>query len=46
MLLAAVGIVAAGCGGGGGSSESSSPPLTKAQYQAKLQQLSLMDYLR
>jgi hypothetical protein len=40
VLLAAVGLVAAGCGGGGGSRESSSPPLTKAQYQAKLQQLS------
>jgi len=40
VLLAAVGLVAAGCGGGGGSSESSIPPLTKAQYQAKLQQLS------
>jgi hypothetical protein len=40
VLLAAVGLVAAGCGGGGGSNESSSPRLTKAQYQAKLQQLS------
>jgi ABC-type transporter Mla subunit MlaD len=40
VLLAAVGLVAAGCGGGGSSSESPSPPLTKAQYQAKLQQLS------
>jgi hypothetical protein len=40
VLLTAVGLVAAGCGGGGGSSESSSPPLTKAQYQAQLQQLS------
>jgi hypothetical protein len=40
VLLAAVGLVAAGCGGGGGGSESSNQPLTKAQYQAKLQQLS------
>jgi hypothetical protein len=39
VLLAAVGLLVAGCGGGG-SGESSSPPLTKAQYQAKLQQLS------
>ena len=42
VLLAAVGLVAAGCGGGGGGSgsKSSGPPLTKAQYQAQLQQLS------
>ena len=40
VVLAAVAVLAAGCGGGGGSSKSSSPPLTKAQYQAKLQQLS------
>ena len=39
VLLAAVGLLAAGCGGGGGG-QSSTPPLTKAQYQAKLQQLS------
>ena len=39
VVLAAVGLVAAGCGGGNGS-DSSSKPLTKAQYQAKLQQLS------
>jgi hypothetical protein len=39
VLLAAVGLVAAGCGGGGGS-KSSGKPLTKAQYQAQLQQLS------
>src|SRR5215471_16128082 len=39
VLLAALGLVAAGCGGGGGS-ESSGKPLTKAQYQAQLQQLS------
>jgi ABC-type transporter Mla subunit MlaD len=32
--------LAAGCGGGGGADESSNPPLSKAQYQAKLQQLS------
>jgi hypothetical protein len=38
VLLAAVGLVAAGCGGGGGGE--TSKPLTKAQYQAKLQQLS------
>ena len=40
VLLAAVALVAAGCGGGGGGSESSGKPLTKAQYQAQLQQLS------
>jgi ABC-type transporter Mla subunit MlaD len=33
-------LLAAGCGGGGGADESSNPPLSKAQYQAKLQQLS------
>jgi hypothetical protein len=38
VVLAAVGLVAAGCGGGGDSS--SSTPLTKAQYQAQLQHLS------
>lgn len=39
VVLAAVGLVAAGCGGGGGDG-SSSKPLTKAQYQRQLQQLS------
>jgi hypothetical protein len=39
VVLAAVGLLGAGCGGGG-STESSSPPLSKAQYQAKLQELS------
>jgi hypothetical protein len=39
VLLAAVGLVAAGCGGGDGG-EATSKPLTKAEYQAKLQQLS------
>jgi hypothetical protein len=39
VLVAAVGLLAAGCGGGGGG-ETTSKPLTKAQYQAKLQQLS------
>jgi hypothetical protein len=39
-LLAAVGLLAPGCGGGGGSSTTTAVPLTKAQYQAKLQQLS------
>ena len=39
VLLAVLGLLTAGCGGGG-SEGSSSPPLTKAQYQAKLQQLS------
>jgi hypothetical protein len=38
VLLAAVGLLA-GCGGGGGG-KTTSAPLTKAQYQAKLQQLS------
>jgi hypothetical protein len=39
VLVVALGLLAAGCGGGGGNDESSKP-LTKAQYQAKLQQLS------
>lgn len=39
LLLVALVLVAAGCGGGGGNEEASKP-LTKAQYQAKLQQLS------
>jgi hypothetical protein len=39
VLLVALGLVAAGCGGGGGNDEASKP-LTKAQYQTKLQQLS------
>jgi hypothetical protein len=39
VLLVALGLLAAGCGGGGGNDEASKP-LTKAQYQAKLQQLS------
>ena len=40
VVLASLGLLAAGCGGGGGGGETTSPPLTKAQYQAKLQQLS------
>ncbi len=40
VVLATSGLLAAGCGGGGGGSETTSAPLTKAQYQAKLQQLS------
>jgi hypothetical protein len=40
VVLAATGLLAAGCGGGGGGAETASAPLTKAQYQAKLQQLS------
>ena len=36
-LLVTIGLVAAGCGSGGSSS---SKPLTKAQYQAQLQQIS------
>jgi hypothetical protein len=39
VVLAATGLLAAGCGGGGGSATTSAP-LTKAQYQMKLQQLS------
>jgi outer membrane murein-binding lipoprotein Lpp len=39
ILLAAGSLVLAGCGGGGGS-ESSSKPLTKAEYQAKLEQIA------
>jgi hypothetical protein len=37
IVLAAVALLAAGCGGG---SSSSSKPLTKAEYQAQLQQIS------
>ena len=39
LLVVALVLVAAGCGGGGGNEEASKP-LTKAQYQARLQQLS------
>jgi len=39
VLAVALGLVAAGCGGGG-SNDEAGKPLTKAQYQAKLQQLS------
>jgi hypothetical protein len=38
-LLAALAVVAAGCGGGGGGGPSGKP-LTKAEYQAKLEQTS------
>jgi hypothetical protein len=37
LLLVAVALLAAGCGGGGSSS---SKPLTKAQYQAKLEEIA------
>jgi hypothetical protein len=40
VLLVGVGLLTAGCGGGGGSDETTSKPLTKAEYQAELQQLS------
>jgi hypothetical protein len=39
LLVVALVLIAAGCGGAGGN-EGASKPLTKAQYQAKLQQLS------
>jgi hypothetical protein len=39
VLLAAVALLAAGCGGGGKSATESNPPLTKQQYQAKLTQI-------
>jgi outer membrane murein-binding lipoprotein Lpp len=39
IVLAAASLVLAGCGGGGGS-KSSSRPLTKAKYQAKLEQIA------
>jgi hypothetical protein len=39
VLVVALVLVAAGCGGSGGNDEASKP-LTKAQYRAKLQQLS------
>lgn len=38
ILCAALGLLAAGCGGGGGGASTESKPLTKAEYQAKLQQ--------
>jgi hypothetical protein len=38
VLVVALGLVAAGCGGGG--NDEANKPLTKAQYQTKLQQLS------
>jgi outer membrane murein-binding lipoprotein Lpp len=39
IVLAAASLVLAGCGGGGGS-KSSSKPLTKAEYQTKLEQIA------
>jgi hypothetical protein len=39
VLVVALVLFAAGCGGGGGNDEAGKP-LTKAQYQARLQQLS------
>jgi outer membrane murein-binding lipoprotein Lpp len=39
IVLAAGSLVLAGCGGGG-SSKSNSKPLTKAEYQAKLEQIA------
>ncbi len=43
LLVPVVALLAAGCGGGGGGTGGttvrSSPPLTRAQYQAKLQAL-------
>ncbi len=46
IVLAASALLLAGCGGGGGKSgggaglKPSGPPLTKAQYQAKLKQIA------
>jgi hypothetical protein len=46
IILATVGLLAAGCGGGSNSSKGttttgpSGPPLTKAAYQAKLKQIA------
>ena len=46
IILAAVGLLVAGCGGGSNSSKGttttgpSGPPLTKAAYQAKLKQIA------
>jgi hypothetical protein len=47
IVLAASALLLAGCGGGGGgsggsgvASKPSGPPLTKAQYQAKLKQIA------
>ena len=39
VVVVALGLLAVGCGGGGGNDEAAKP-LTKAQYQARLQQLS------
>jgi hypothetical protein len=39
IVLAAAALVQAGCGGGG-SSEPAAKPLTKAEYQAKLEQIA------
>jgi ABC-type transporter Mla subunit MlaD len=39
VVLLTGALLAVGCGGGG-ADETSNPPLSKAQYQAKLQQLS------
>ncbi len=41
IVLTLVGVLVAGCGGGGSSKGSSSgPPLTKEEYQAKLEQIA------
>jgi hypothetical protein len=40
LILLALALVAAGCGGGGGGGSAKGTPLTKAEYQAKLEQTS------
>jgi hypothetical protein len=40
LLALTTSLAVAGCGGGGGSGKTSSRPLTKAEYQAQLEQIA------
>jgi hypothetical protein len=40
LLLAALTLALAGCGGGGSGNKAAGKPLTKAEYQAKLREIS------